>query len=323
MEKIIIPGTVISEFKRLNCHWLEDFLEFPTFCLNWREESKSFVNIQKTRKERLLNRSPYEKSFIDTLTDLKINFFEEVPILIEDRELWNNLLDYNQIKEDSTERVRCYHQVDFIVRGKNLIFEIDSDVHIHKKQEDSARDKYLEIKYGFKTVRYDYYTKDLYDSSEILDEINKAVPIRYLEFPINLERTVYHYYREILTGIQNLQKYTKGNLLYSKLDIFAFTSKDFSLAGVAFYSSEISKAVKDWFGKIVYVHRTPCDFTISELIKLLNSGDPWKNWDKKDIVPGWMIAAVGKPPKDYRYDLSKGYFGVRTLIKKLKDLGLL
>ena len=115
--------------------------------------------------------------FLETLPDIfrnKFKYIKEIPFIIEDRELWFNLCNEENVEFDR--RDTNYFVADYYFPHFNFIVEIDSDFHNPRKNYDLARDKYMENKFGTSTLRFYQYgmnkeQTEIYQK-EFLDLVN-------------------------------------------------------------------------------------------------------------------------------------------------------
>lgn len=120
------------------------------------------INIKSNRKEALKNNnSKYSKRFeediklLDSYTSLQ--YIKEFPIIIDDRNLWNDIMTSFCIDNNSELRKTTYFLLDFYFINFNLDVEIDSTYHNGREIYDAARDVYLKSKYGIDTLRFYEY----------------------------------------------------------------------------------------------------------------------------------------------------------------------
>lgn len=130
--------------------------------------NKKNINIYQKRNESLMRReSSYSKKFYEDIEnslknsklynkDLYYHSIKEFPIIIENRELWNNILNYLNIGVESSINTN-YFLLDYFFPYIGLCIEIDSDYHNSKKLYDQARDIYIKTYYGIDTIRFDKY----------------------------------------------------------------------------------------------------------------------------------------------------------------------
>lgn len=72
-----------------------------------------------------------------------LNYCREVPLIVEDRNLWRNFCATEGVECTPEILDRNYFLADYIFPEYNLIIEIDSD--LHNKEYDNARDDYVKV----------------------------------------------------------------------------------------------------------------------------------------------------------------------------------
>lgn len=120
------------------------------------------INIKSNRQEALRNNnSKYSKRFEEDIklfnNYTSLQYIKEFPIVIDDRDLWNNIMTNLCVDGNSELRKTTYFLLDFYFINFNLAVEIDSKYHDGKEIYDTARDVYLKSKYGIETLRFYEY----------------------------------------------------------------------------------------------------------------------------------------------------------------------
>lgn len=120
------------------------------------------INIKSNRQEALRNNSSkYSKRFEEDIklfnNYTSLQYIKEFPIVIDDRDLWNNIMTNLCVDGNSKLRKTTYFLLDFYFINFNLAVEIDSKYHDGKEIYDTARDVYLKSKYGIETLRFYEY----------------------------------------------------------------------------------------------------------------------------------------------------------------------
>lgn len=120
------------------------------------------INIKSNRQEALRNNSSkYSKRFEEDIklfnNYTSLQYIKEFPIVIDDRDLWNNIMTNLCVDGNSELRKTTYFLLDFYFINFNLAVEIDSKYHDGKEIYDTARDVYLKSKYGIETLRFYEY----------------------------------------------------------------------------------------------------------------------------------------------------------------------
>lgn len=120
------------------------------------------INIKSNRQEALRNNSSkYSKRFEEDIklfnNYTSLQYIKEFPIVIDDGDLWNNIMTNLYVDGNSELRKTTYFLLDFYFINFNLAVEIDSKYHDGKEMYDTARDVYLKSKYGIETLRFYEY----------------------------------------------------------------------------------------------------------------------------------------------------------------------
>lgn len=127
---------------------------------------KNRINISSNREQALLNNnSSFSDNFENDISyransEPILSYIKEFPIIIENKQLWNNIL--NSLGETSSSKYRRvnYFLLDFYFPYLGTSVEIDSEYHDLKQNYDRARDAYVKYNYGIETFRFYEYGKD-------------------------------------------------------------------------------------------------------------------------------------------------------------------
>lgn len=161
---------------------------FPTWICSNRNRNYT-INIASKRQGKnkkgeyfensllKMGESWYFEQFEKDATSLGIPICREIIFPIEDINLWQNciikaykgILSEKELRQESKtlkanffktaidEMDKNFISLDAYVKEKSIDFEVDGKHHEQRELLDKARDKYLEIKYGIKTFRYESY----------------------------------------------------------------------------------------------------------------------------------------------------------------------
>lgn len=105
-----------------------------------------------------------------------LNYCREVPLIIEDRNLWRNFCVTEDV--DCTPEIldRNYFLADYIFPEYNLMVEIDSN--LHDKEYDNARDDYVKSTWGFNILRFFEFGSNPSSMGKYLDRLDQATSPR-------------------------------------------------------------------------------------------------------------------------------------------------
>lgn len=147
------------------------------------------IYLLNSRKEALRKNGSsfsrnFEKDMNTSITILKGNdskcleYVKEFPIIIEDRGLWNDILNNFQISDVDIINTN-YFFLDYFFPYLGIIVEIDSNYHnIKGRGYDQARDLYIRITHGFQTLRFYEYGKDENAKRQYQKVFNKTMSSR-------------------------------------------------------------------------------------------------------------------------------------------------
>ncbi len=122
------------------------------------------------------NKSSYSECFEDDINrkisrgEEYLYYIPEFPIIIENRDLWNNILSfYGAYRPDFIHT--NYFFLDYFFPSLNCCVEIDSNYHDRKELYDKARDLYIYKTYGIATTRFMCYNRD--NKQAYLNKLNR------------------------------------------------------------------------------------------------------------------------------------------------------
>ena len=150
------------------------FLTLPRYI--WPSGVKKVIKLQEHRDYLLKEKdSEISRNFRSDLTwlhsDVKVD--REIPVVIDNRPLWDSLCDKYNVPADK--RGTHYFMLDYLFPTHRLVVEIDGSAY-HVPEYDKARDGYVKIEHGLRTVRFSDYGGNL--SSLLRDrakfEVEKA-----------------------------------------------------------------------------------------------------------------------------------------------------
>lgn len=311
-----IPNICLRKYIKENS-WTPDGYTEPCPLEIVSRASGNLIKPEESRNTRMASKSPNELAFLEEWKWL--NPLEEYQVYIEHPEVWKDLCRLYGNKDTD----RTFFQADFFFPSAGIIVEIDSDYHIGKRDSDQARDSYMEMVYGWKTFRYEYYYSGT-NTSDFFEAYKKRHG-RWKEpgWDITFRETMCHKYRESLGILWLLRDeiiLAKGKpILLTMKDLYEYKVIDEARDWPV--SRDMKTAVelwKDWTDQEIYIHPGSCQYRRDEMIEEIKRTDPWDRWKDK-VVPGWITCVHGKPPRGIRYDLSRGLSGAREFMKKLKD----
>lgn len=136
-----------------------DLFMIPKYIDHYQITNLSF-NMEIKREIYLNQGSKWSPLFRAILKHFysNIKFDREIPLVIEDRKLWESLCSKYNVDQDKTERT--FFMVDYIFPYQNLIVEVDS--RLHNIDYDKARDNYIKSVWGFNILRlYEFGREEL------------------------------------------------------------------------------------------------------------------------------------------------------------------
>lgn len=105
-----------------------------------------------------------------------LSYCREVPLIIEDRNLWRNLCATEGVDSIPEILDRNYFLADYIFPEYNLMVEIDSD--LHNAKYDNARDDYVRSAWGFNILRFFEFGRNPSSMGKYLDRLDQATSPR-------------------------------------------------------------------------------------------------------------------------------------------------
>lgn len=191
MNKNLIKSFVLnSNYYTLN---IDNIYKIPKFIHTINNNQINLENIRNTMINS--DKSTYEPEFIKYVDKLKekadkrkvlYNYLREFPIIIENRELWKDILNNLNILEDKYINTN-YFLLDFFFYESDLIVEIDSNYHNGRKLYDKARDIYIKETFGIDTLRFFEYGKNNIDIDIYSSLFNKSIKEMYNKrFKLNM-----------------------------------------------------------------------------------------------------------------------------------------
>lgn len=168
------------------------------------------------------------------------NYIREFPVIIEDRDLWDNILNYVGVRDKKLENTN-YFLLDFFFQYLGVIVEIDSEYHDNKNNYDIARDIYIKRKFGLDTIRFYKYGNNNLERSGFFSKFKKISTdlrnyynswgIRESMYPMNFSQTMVNNFirdnRLPLEVIDKIINYIGENkFIYS--DFLSLSIQDFN-----------------------------------------------------------------------------------------------
>lgn len=293
MKKSLILSRILSD-PRYTFRVDDIILPIETMC-----SSGKLSNLMEARDLQLGNQSSYSRNLRSDLIASDIKFIQEVPIPIENRELWRELVASTGATRFEG---RGYFILDYYFPGTNIIAEVDSNFHKGNEDYDSARDAYMWICYGLRTLR-------AYEYGE--DEVNRELFLSSLKNSISRceEKVSLTFHRSILSlfSYKNNDLILKTDKVESVLGSFEFgrsykiyvTEKDLPIKNVG-EGSRVKTFVKDFFGKDLYIALGVKSKGIKEIQAIISkkSSFKWTTMVGKSI-PFWLTYIYGEVPKRY------------------------
>ena len=188
----------------------------PTFI----KESDGFeIPLYNNIKQALVkNSSPYSRDFENSI-DRSLRYtkyIKEFPIIIENKELWSNILFCLNLENNSN---NSYFLLDYFFPHLGFCVEIDSSYHDSRELYDKARDLYVYKEYGIETLRFYKYSSNSTEYNELFNKtINSKLKlfrnsslITLRQIPIDYSNTIMNNFiqknRQALEFIDNLVNY--------------------------------------------------------------------------------------------------------------------
>lgn len=331
---------------------IEDNYIIPTFLINESGEKEKLSDIRNYI-------DPYKENYISNLRkdikNLKLSFQDcykdlfryilKFPIIIEDRSLWNKILDVKGININDPIRNLKILMLDLFFTKIDLYIDFSTNKNSTIYYE--AKDRYLKIKYGLETIRYNNYGESnisrnidrKYLEDYIKNFIKNNENYNNLQSLILPENTIIDNYLSDYQGafnfINRLKSYLSDTfylydrLVITKKDVYNIDPDDFdintNIRNENCYIDSISTVLKEVYKKDIYIHNT-LEFSFKNImwaLKIIESN--MFSWDifigKK--IPYWIIKLFGYPPKEYHNKLilknDKNDGGIDKFLEELKN----
>lgn len=152
-----------------------DFI-IPAFIFS---KDKRTIDLRKNRFSTFNERKSTWVKFFELIIDRYypgLSHCREVPLIIENRDLWENFCATEGVECTPEILDRNYFLADYIFPEYNLIVEIDSNLHDTKY--DSARDDYIRSTWGFNILRFFEFGSNPSSMGKYLDRLDQAVSPR-------------------------------------------------------------------------------------------------------------------------------------------------
>jgi len=152
-----------------------DFI-IPAFIFS--KDNKT-IDLRKNRFSTFNGRKSTWVKFFELIIDRYypgLSHCREVPLIIGNRDLWENFCATEGVDCSSKILDRNYFLADYIFPEYNLIVEIDSNLHDTKY--DNARDDYIRSTWGFNILRFFEFGSNPLSMGKYLDRLDQAVSPR-------------------------------------------------------------------------------------------------------------------------------------------------
>lgn len=335
----------------------------PLFLIN---KSGQKINLEFNRSKELSKTSSYLSKFLNDIKEVKsdlqgvdrtlFEYIREFPIIIDDRELWNDILDLYGASKDCEYRNKLYFLVDLFFPISSIFVEIDSNYHDSRLMLDKIRDKYMKCRYGIKTLRfyeygnstisrrYDFeYFKDtiLKESKLYLEKVKYNGSLLYIDYSNIIVNNFIRLNSGSLDYIDRLRSYV-GSKSFNLYDKIILTKKDLRLIdspqnnlidGIFINDNQrdesiriISEILRDVFKKKLIIHNSE-DYTVKDVIWAMEMSTNQNKWSRflGTTAPQWIVDIFGYPPiqciespdKRYRIEIENRKSDVMELVKFL------
>ena len=299
--------------------------------------SGDYINVKDLiKKSKRKGNSKYVRAFkrdleeivkcIKDKNQIYFSYIQEFLIPIEDIDLWEDLLYKEGLNPNSNTEFfnRRFFLLDFFFYYPGFIVEIDSDYHNpqERKRYDSARDKYIFIKYGLETYRINKYGESVvsdkysieYTRDIIIEKTVKNYNYNLSYYNIDISETIVNNYirnnRGALEFIDKLKIYLQelfkhSMIIITKADLGKIDPYNF-VTGLrkdqeALFIDTITIVLREIYKKELYVQDTD-EYSLGDVLRILdilNSGVfTWADFEGRKIKK-WLIDLVGYPPIEY------------------------
>lgn len=308
---------------------IEEGYIIPSFLYN---KKGNIINLLENRKKALMNNSSdYSSNFETDIENYRkynssniTNYIKEFPLMIEDIDLWNKILDLEGASIDNEHRDKKYFVTDYLLFNLGIIVEVDSN--LHTLYYDRARDRYIKIKYGIETLRFFEYGVDPFKRKtywkSFLEKVNKTSLNRINKIIIDQSETIINNYikdNEFSVNSSNIIENYIGEELFKITDGIILTYSDLVSILPNYFNQFIGmnqlniniEYLKDFFKNVLKKDLMifPTNNYSYKIIYYLLSGFYDNGWDlfinnNISIIPEWMKKILGKIPKEYKNNIS-------------------
>lgn len=293
------------------------------------------INIQNNRDKLLKNQSPYSLNMKNYLNNNKISYIQEFIIIIENRSLWEyilNMMNINEYKDIN------YFSLDYFLENSLTCIEVDSDYHNNKKKFDQARDIYLKLYYNIETFRFYHFIENNYHQ-QLLILKNR---INNLNFEINTSLFDYRgiilndflysneYLLQIIENFLNLvgnKLLTNNSFMLTEME-YNFLANNLNLDS-GLYPIDLLNDFVELVENVFYIKIEVCknviNFTTKDIISIaFNNYIDYKTVLRKfKRIPYWVYMTINKPiPNELKHFLNP-CTGEDIFIKKYIDSGFI
>ena len=297
-------------------NWIDYCFNINSFYLPERiiTNNNNKINLEYNRKLLMKQaNSPYAENMKNYLINNNIKFIQEFIIVIENKYLWDSIIDhYNLPEEKKIEYKKInYFSLDFLLIDNMICIEVDSNFHKNRKTLDNARDFYIKTHYGIETIRFFKFGENKKKDQEGINKINQQMTIK---------TNTFNYLSIIANNFIYENKYTLimidrfidslGNRFYTDWN-FVITEKDLNnfANGIVFgtginpisFESDFTELTKNLINKNIFICKNIINYGISEIYYILNRLNSQINI-RRDILskygfsPYWIARLINIPP---------------------------
>lgn len=186
----------------------------PAFIFN---KDNRLIDLRKNRFNNFNERKSTWVRFFELIITRYypwLSYCREVPLIIEDRNLWRNFCTTEGVECSPENLDRNYFLADYIFPEYNLMVEIDSD--LHDKEYDNARDDYVKSTWGFNILRFFEFGSNPSSMGKYLDRLDQATSPRnrndaVLDYSDYLENWFITKYPKVYNLIDQVDLYVTSN----------------------------------------------------------------------------------------------------------------
>lgn len=263
-----------------------------------RKDGKRPSRLQDFRTEQLGKQSSYSRCFRADLERLGIRYIQELPFPIENKDLWEELSSETGTTKYMFREFFCF---DYFFPGTNIAVEIDSEFHDEDPLYDKARDAYVWLTFGIRTLRFYKYGSEETERDLYLSILSSTLKSSGVEISFDFSKTIITNWtarnKDLVADSDKIIQRAGSLLEIGSSYKVVVTEKDIGIQNPA----RLKVFFKDYYGKDLYIALGVKSKGIKEVKAMLRGKKEFK-WSSQvgKKVPLWMTYIYGEIPPRYK-----------------------